>query len=89
MSTLSILVDTITRAAHAFALAIAPPLFAPEPGPGSITGALVAAVVLAAVVFGALRLAARVIVSTRIERVDTTNEDARRSVGHHDPAVDR
>ncbi|MDC0744351.1 tetratricopeptide repeat protein [Polyangium mundeleinium] len=60
MSILSILVDTVTRAAHAFALAIAPPLFAPEPGPGSITGALVAAIVLAVVVFGALRLAARV-----------------------------
>ncbi|MDI1482517.1 tetratricopeptide repeat protein [Polyangium sp. y55x31] len=60
MSILSILVETITRAAHAFALAIAPPLFAPEPAPSSIASALVAAVVLATVVFGALRLAARV-----------------------------
>ncbi|MDI3291901.1 tetratricopeptide repeat protein [Polyangium sp. 15x6] len=60
MSIPSILVETITRAAHAFALAIAPPLFAPEPAPGSITGALLATVVLAAVVFGALRLGARV-----------------------------
>ena len=60
MPNVSLLVETITRAAHVFALALAPPFFAPEPAPGSIAGAFVAALALAAVVVGAVRLVARV-----------------------------
>ncbi len=60
MSTPHLVVETITRAAHLFALAVAPPLVAPEPAPGSIGGAIVAVVALVAVVAGAQSLYTRV-----------------------------
>ena len=55
-----LLLDVVARAAHLFFLALAPPLLSPEPAPhhNPIVAAILGALLLAAVLYGAVRLRA-------------------------------
>jgi len=55
-----LIADVLARAAHLVALALAPPLFPPEPAPTSPVVAFIATAALATLVAGATRLRARI-----------------------------